>query len=560
MEKNWQIKEANPALQSHFSQNLNIDPIIAQLLINRGILEIDAAKRFLSAALSTLYDPFLLKDMDKAIARIKQARAHNERVLIFGDYDVDGVVSTALLHAMLTDFGLDVINFIPHRIEQGYGLNHEIADFAKEKNVSLIITIDCGITACGEVDTINKLGIDVIIIDHHEPPDDGLPQALAIVNPKQKDCAYPFDYLASAGLVMKLYQALFGKVNEDYLDMVAIATIADIAPLQSENRIFVKHGLPRINVTKNKGLLALLDVAQIKNKSLSPYHIGFMLGPRINAAGRMDTAHTSLDLFLTDDTVEALRLAQQLDRHNGDRQRMQQNIVEEAFAIIEGDEGLRGQKVIVVSKEGWHEGLVGIVASKIKDKYYRPAIVMAIKDGVAVASARSVNGFHLQEALSKCGHCLENFGGHAGAAGLTIKEENIDTFRLLINEFAQDILVAEKLTPSLSIDCELPLSELNLNLVERVNALAPFGEGNPTPVFCTQNVRVFSAPQTLGKNTLKFWVSDGPFVFSAVGFGMGELKNQIQKGQSLDIAYELGIDDWNKAPAVQIVLKDIRLK
>ena len=428
MDKIWKIQESEPSLQRLLSLDLNIDSIVAHLLINRGIRTLDEAKQFLNPSLSSLADPFLLKNMSLVIDRIKQAQSKNELVLVFGDYDVDGVTSSVLLTNLIKHLGITVMNHIPHRVDDGYGLNHEIALFAKEKGVNLLIAVDCGISAYEEVETINKEGIDVIIIDHHEPSHE-LPKAFAIVNPKQKDCPYPFKDLASVGLVAKLVQAVLGEIPHDFLEFVAIGTIADVVPLRGENRVFVKEGLPKINETKNKGLMALLEVAKIKGKQINPYAVGFILGPRINATGRMDSAHKSLELFLSDDWEKAYQLAQVLEQHNVSRQKMQRDIVEQAMGLVDQEVNFNERKVIVLSKEGWHKGVLGIVASKIAEKYYRPSVVISLKDGIGTASARSINGFHLYEALSKCATLLENYGGHSGAAGLTIREENIDPFR-----------------------------------------------------------------------------------------------------------------------------------
>lgn len=559
MQRNWHIKDPDPQRQLVLSDALGVHPIIAQLLINREISDIKEAEDFLRGDLCGLHDPFLLKNMDLAVARIRRAREGRERVLVFGDYDVDGVTSSALLNNVLTQAGIDVLHHIPHRFHHGYGLNEEIVSFAKENAVTLLIAVDCGVTACQEVARIQENGIDVIVIDHHEP-DEILPPAVAIVNPKQKDCPYPFKHLASVGLVVKLTQALAGGLSKDVLDLAAIGTIADVVPLRGENRIFVKEGLINLLHTQNKGLLALLDTAKIKGKRITPFHVGFILGPRINAAGRMDTAHTSLDLFLSQDDGQAYDLARALERHNTQRQKMQSDIVQEAMAIVEEQVNFKDHKVIVLSKEGWHKGVLGIVASKIADKYYRPAVIISIdENGIGTASARSIDGFHLHNALQSCAGYLEAFGGHEGAAGLTIKAENIAAFRQLINDVANQILEVKQLIPTIFIDCEIPLANITMDLIKVLEAMEPFGEGNPAPIFCSRNLTVKSRAQVLGKDTLKFWVSDGDCALSAVGFGMARYQGLIRPNEKVDLAYEISSDDWNKAPTPQLKLKDIRL-
>src|SRR3989338_2206791 len=505
MQKRWLIKDQNPALQVLLSNALNIHPTVAQLLINRNVTTVRDAKSFLFADLDGLHDPFLLKDMDRAVRRIKQAREHKEPVLIFGDYDVDGVTSSVILRRALEKIGIKVINYIPHRLQEGYGLNHNILDLAKEKKVKLLIAVDCGITAFGPVEALNRIGIDVIILDHHEPPDTKLPEAYAIVNPKRKDCLYPFDGLVSAGLAFKLSHAVLGKVFPEDLDLVAIGTIADVAELNGENRIFAKEGLKRIATTKNLGLLALMDVARIKGKKLKPSSVGFILGPRLNAAGRLDSADASLQLLLCEDTHEAYKIARTLEEHNQNRQKTQKGIVEEALSIVEREVNFKDQRIIVLSKEGWHRGVVGIVASRITEMYYRPTIVISLEEDTGVGSARSIDGFHIFEALTNSSRFLENFGGHKHAAGLTIKRENIEAFRESINEFARTALSADDLIPVLEIDCEVPLSHLSNNLIKLIELLEPYGEGNPVPLFCTRRLKVKTPPVILGKDTIKFW-------------------------------------------------------
>jgi len=558
-QKYWEVRNPNPALQQELCDALNIHPVIAQLLINRGVVTKQEAEAFLYADLSKLHDPFLLTDMDKAVQRIRKAQKNKERVFIFGDYDVDGVTSSALLHTVLKEMGLAVVNHIPHRLNDGYGLNGNVAELAKKENATLLITVDCGITASAEVDLLNQNGIDVIILDHHEPPESGIPAALAVIDPKRKDCPYPFKELAAVGLVAKLTQALSGKVLEEHLDLVALGTIADVVQLRGENRIFVNAGLPRLSDTKNKGLAALIDVAKIKGKKFRPYYVGFILGPRINATGRMDSARTSLDLLLCQNREDAYQLAQAMENLNSHRQKLQGSVIQEAFSIIDREVNFNDHKVIILSKEGWHKGVLGIVASRVAETYYRPTIVISVKDGVGTASARSIKGFHLNEALAHCAHVLEEYGGHKLAAGLTIKEENIGQFRKLMNEFATNILQIRDLVPTERIDAEIPLSSLSLDLISKIDLLEPYGEGNPEPVFCSRNLTVMGPPAVLGKETLKFWVSDGETTISAVGFGKAKYRDLIGPGQKIDLAYQLTIDDWKKAPTVQLKIKDIRI-
>jgi len=558
MTKRWKIQDQDPALQKVISDDLNIHPIIAQLLINRQITTIPQAKMFLSSDMASLHNPFLLTDMDRAVARIDRARSDSEKVLIYGDYDVDGVTSSALLRRLLNHLGIQSINYIPHRMEEGYGLNQEVAEFARSQGIHLLITVDCGINAFAPIEAINAAGIDVIVIDHHEPEGVDLPPALAVIDPKRLDCLYPFKNLSAVGLVAKLMQAILGHIPLEDLDLIALGTVADVVPLRGENRIFVKNGLSVIERTQKVGLKALLEVAKIWGKKMKPYYIGFILGPRLNAAGRMDSAAVSLDLLLSENAEDAHALACSLEAHNQSRQRMQSEVVEEALNMIEADEVLKAQDIIVVHKQGWHKGVLGIVASRIVDKYYRPTVVISIEDGVGTGSARSIDGFHLHEALTSCAALLENYGGHKRAAGLRLKYDNIDSFRRAINDFAQQVMSQEQLVPALEIDCEVPLSVIDLKLVETISSMEPHGEGNPAAVFCSRGLTVKSVPAIMGKDTIKFWVSDGVKTISAVGFGMGSFKDIVKLGGQVDLAYTLGIDDWNKAPAVQLMIKDIK--
>ena len=548
MTKQWNIQPQELQLQKNLSDALSIHPIIAQLLINRQITTVEQAKMFLLADMNSLYNPFLLTDMDRVVARIDQAQKKSEKVLIYGDYDVDGVTSSALLRRLLNRLGVQSINYIPHRMEEGYGLNKEVAEFAKSQGIHLLITVDCGINAFLPIEAINASGIDVIVIDHHEPDGVKLPPALAVIDPKRADCLYPFKNLSAVGLVAKLMQAILGHIPLEDLDLVALGTVADVVPLQGENRIFVKNGLPYIERTNKPGLKALLQVAKIEGKKMKPYYIGFILGPRLNAAGRMDSATVSLDLLLSENPADAYALACSLEAHNVTRQKMQSEVVEEALGMIEADEILKAQDIIVVHKEGWHKGVLGIVASRIVDKYYRPTVVISVEDGIGTGSARSIDGFHLHEALTSCAGVLENYGGHKRAAGLRLKHDNIADFRQAMNDFARQVLPQEKFVPSLEIDCEIPLSVIDMDLMEIISSMEPHGEGNPTPVFCSRGLTVKSPPSLMGKDTIKFWVSDGTKTISAVGFGMGSFKEMIKLGAQVDLVYTLSIDDWNKAP------------
>ncbi len=556
--KRWNVCPPNPRKQIALSDGLGVHPIIAQLLINRNVERVEQAQSFLFGDLQNLYDPFLLKDMDRAVERVRLAQKNKEKVLIYGDYDVDGVTSSVVLANLLRSLGIPACHYIPHRMTEGYGLNANIVNHAQNNGVSLIICVDSGINAFAAAEAIATAGIDLIILDHHEPSEGKLPKACAVVNPKRADCSYPFKSLASVGLAFKLAHALLNEIPEDYLDLVTIGTIADVVELRGENRIFVKKGLPRITQTKNHGLQALLQAAKIQDKKFRPYYVGFILGPRLNATGRMGTALDSLQLLLSKDLAEAKVLAQNLEEHNSLRQKTQNDIIEEAIDIVEREVNFKDQQIIVLNKEGWHRGVLGIVASRLVDKYYRPAIVISTDGELGTGSARSIEGFHLFEALQSCSGMLENFGGHKRAAGLTVRSERIAEFKTLINEFARTALSVEQLVPTLDIDAEVPLSSLNLDLIKLVDSLEPYGEGNPPPVFCTRRLTVKSAPLVMGRDTLKFWVTDGKSTLPAVGFGMGRFKDALSVNQQVDLAYCPDIDDYTQEQSIVLKIKDIR--
>ncbi|MFH0753719.1 MAG: single-stranded-DNA-specific exonuclease RecJ [Candidatus Omnitrophota bacterium] len=557
--RKWRLKTANPELQSQLASSLNLSPVIVQLLINRGITDPAVITSFLNPSIKDLYDPFLLKDMDKAVIRLQKARDRQETVLVYGDYDVDGVTSTAVVYRLLKKIGIKAMSYIPHRMDEGYGLNVEIVPLAKQWGVGLLITVDCGITAVEEVKALKEAGIDTIVIDHHEPEGVLPHDACALIDPKQPLCSYPCKDLAGVGLAAKFVQSIEGSFPLYDLDLVTLGTIADVVPIISENRIIVRHGLARIASSPKAGLQALMETACVRGKVMTPHIVGFSLGPRLNAAGRMGSAATSLELLLCDDPSNAAALVEVLEGHNRDRQRKQSAVVDEAVDIIEGAGALSGDRIIVVHKEGWHKGVLGIAASKIVEKYGRPAIVISVEDGLGVGSARSVEGFHLNEALAHCAEMLDGFGGHKRAAGLKVKDHMIADLRARLNSFAVNVFADGIPDAVIGVDMQLPLGSVGMDLVDLIAMLEPFGEGNPAPVFATRRLLVKSKPQVMGKDTLKFWVTDGRVSVSVVGFGMAREFGHLRMGQAVDIVYTLGIDDWNKAPQAQIMLKDMRI-
>lgn len=523
----WSVPpESAPPQAESLARALNLPPLIGRLLCQRGITTIDAARHFLEGSLTELPDPFLLKDMDVAVARLNQAIAHHERICIVSDYDVDGLTSTALLVRVLGRLGAQILTYAPHRIKDGYGFSEKAVLFAKGQGATVAVTVDSGSTAHAALARAREEGLDVIVVDHHEMGTFVRPPAYALVNPLQEGCAYPEKELASVGLAFKLAQALTARPGDgpaawlwEHLDLVCLGTVADVAPLVGENRILVRHGLQRLGATPKAGLKALMAVADLKPGPLTTDHVGFILGPRINAAGRMSSPDSALRLLTTDDPDEAKTLAAALHEENRLRQRVEERTLREALEQVERSVNFTKDRAIVVASDSWHPGVVGIIAARLVERYHRPAVVIAIHEGLGKGSARTIPGFHLVEALTECGDQLLAYGGHEAAAGLTIAAERIDGFRAALNTVAARRLTGDQLVRSLQADAEVPLSELTPELLRALDRLGPFGAGNPRLVFIRQGLTLRAAPQLRGKAGVRCWVREpGSLVFEASGF------------------------------------------
>lgn len=554
------LHRQDSANQELFGRQLNISNILAQLLLNRGVNTVQDAESFLRTKVSQFLNPFLFEDMKTAVCLVKKAAADKKTVLIAGDYDVDGVTSVALLKNTFKKSGVNAIHYIPHRVNDGYGLNKKAVKLAKEKAVGLVITADCGISSFEEVRELADSNIDVIITDHHEPAGEGLPCAGAIINPKVKGCSYKFKDLAGVGVAYKFCQALTGSVLADELDIVSLGTIADVVPLFGENRVIAKEGLSMMTQAKRTGIKALIDSSRINGKSISSTFVSYILAPRINASGRIDTAETALSLLLSEDRKEADMLAQSLENLNRQRQKIEGRIMEEAQQIINSEIDFKEDKVIVVAKEGWHHGVLGVVASKLADKFYRPTIVISLEEGLCKGSGRSIRNFHLFHALSDCSARLVSYGGHAHAVGLLVQKDNIKNFRNDINMLADNRLKVEDLLPVIDIDMELQLSEVTERLAHDIKALEPFGAGNPEPLFLTRNLRLKGQPQVLARETLKFFCSDGMKTIAVIGFGMADLKDSLINCDSFDLVYFPKIDNWAQEDLLILQAEDIFFK
>ncbi|MGE5197445.1 MAG: single-stranded-DNA-specific exonuclease RecJ [Deltaproteobacteria bacterium] len=553
------IPSRNTSLQCLLGEELGISGITAQVLINRGIRDAKGAAEFLNSDLSCLLDPFQFSEMDKAVRIVREAARTKAPVMVFGDYDVDGITALALIKTTLSKVGINAVCHLPHRIKEGYGLNKNILSLVKENKARLLITVDCGTNSEGQIRELKRCGIEVIVTDHHEPGVELSTSAGATINPKVKGSNYGYRDLAGVGVAYKFCQAITGKKLAEELDLVSLGTIADVVPLTGENRIFVKEGLRRLSHTKRPGLTALIESSGIKDKKISSEFVSFILGPRINASGRMDTAHIALQLLLSEKKQEADELARSIESFNRLRQKIEGKILEEAQDLIDKEINFKEHKIIVIARENWHQGVLGIVASKLADRFYRPTILISIGDDLCRGSGRSIKNFHLFHALLECREFLSNFGGHAHAAGLVITKDNIADFKEKINRLAREKLRLADLLPVLDVDMQLDLSDLNEKIIEELQQLEPFGTGNPEPLFYTRHLTLRSQPQVLGRETLKFWVSDGRVTYPAIGFGMGYFKDSLLNAAYFDLVYAPRMDRWKDADSIILEVKDIFL-
>ena len=557
MQKIWRVKKPDIVLQEELSSSLGISPFLSQLLINRKITTQEEAEEFLYSGSSSFHNAKLLPDIDKAKSRVQKALREQEKVLIFSDYDADGLTSLAVLKTAFRRMGINHEHYIPHRLKEGYGLSEDAVQYTYSRGFSLLITLDCGIANFKEIAELKELDIDTIVIDHHNLVSDTLPPAYAIINPKRRDSQYPEQDLAGVGLTYKFAGYLLGSLLEEELDLVCLGTIADVVPLIGENRIIVREGLKRLANTKRPGLRALMEVSGIKNKAVNTEYVSYILAPRINACGRLGSCEDALSLLLSDSEPESLLLARELHAKNKERSRIGANVMAEALSRLESGIDFAKERVIILYQENWHPGVLGIVAAKLTEKFHRPAIIVSFINGIGKGSGRSIENFHLFEGLYECRQYLEGFGGHKRACGLSILEHNIEHFRKEINRIALERLRPEDLLPNLAIDMQVELPDLNNKLLDELNLLEPFGQANPKPLFSSSNLKVKSRPAVLGRNTLKFWVSDGKVTYPAVGFGMSDYLDLVNSSAEVNLAYRLSLDDWNGAHQLQLELVDI---
>ena len=569
MEKRWRVQNPDVARVKMLAQTLGVSPVVAHLLVVRGYAGEESARKFLKPAREHLHDPSLLLGMNDAVRRILRAIEQGEKILVYGDYDVDGTTGTVVMRKALKLLGAKTGYHVPHRFTEGYGIQQPALEKAKAEGFKLVISVDCGIRAHEPLHWAMDNGLDVIVTDHHLPDEDeGAPPAYCVLNPNQKGCRYPDKNLAGVGVAFKLAHALLresGKENlvDGFLKMVAIGTVADVAQLTGENRAIVALGLNDLPKAKNLGLRALMDVAGFNQESkMTAFDLGFRIGPRINAAGRMDAARAVVELFETNDEDEAARLAQHLDSRNRERQQVQREIVKLALEEWEHNGDKRQKHAAIIAGDNWHRGVIGIAASKIAEKLYRPCVVISFEGDDGHGSGRSIEAYHLLEGLTACGDLFDKFGGHSHAAGLGIKRENIAEFRRRLNEHAATYLSDEDLIPSIDIDAELKPETFSLDLVQELKVLEPFGAGNPQPVFMTKNFRMPFESRILKDRHLKFRLmgADGRQHDAIWWDGIEHLDGQtLQAGSRIEAAYTLEANTWQGTTRLQLIVKDLKI-
>ncbi|WP_185215928.1 single-stranded-DNA-specific exonuclease RecJ [Sphingobacterium mizutaii] len=565
MQKRWVLKpKKNVEQAKKLQQELGVNHIIAELLINREVETFDQAKDFFRPSIDNLHDPFLMKDMDRAIDRIERAIGNKEKILIYGDYDVDGTTAVSVVYSFFRDFHTGLEFYIPDRYAEGYGISNRGIDYAKENGFSLIIALDCGIKAVDKIEYANAKGIDFIIGDHHLPGDE-LPNAVAVLDPKRNDCPYPYKELSGCGIGFKIIQA-FIKQNDmsmelayQYLDLVAVSIASDIVPITGENRILTHFGLKKLNSNPCCGLQALINLSTHKSGHFTVNDIVFQIGPRINAAGRIDHAKDAVKLLIAKTLAEAAVFSASVDDQNNTRKGYDLKITEEALALLDNNAHLQTRKTTVLYKEDWHKGVIGIVASRLTERYYRPTIILTNTNGHIAGSARSVLGFDLYEALSECSDLLDQYGGHKYAAGLTMPTDNIGLFQQRFEEVVSKSIKPEMLQQEVSIEKEIRLAEIDSKFYRILQQFQPFGPQNEAPTFISKGVTMGYNAYIVGSTHLKFSVKqEDSTIFECIGFGLGEYADLINSGKAFDICFNIEENSWRGKKNLQLNVKAIR--
>ena len=558
MNKKWEVCKENKNDIDKISKENGLSNLISSILASRGIIEKEDVREFLNPTRDDFHDPFLMPDMEKAVDRILKAIQTQEKTIIYGDYDVDGITSITVLKKFLEERNLQVGEYIPNRLNEGYGLNKEAVKKIAEQGYKLIITVDCGISCIEEIKYATELGLEVIVTDHHEPAEE-LPKCLAVVDAKRKDNQYPFNQLAGVGVVFKLIQAISIKLNLDnkeylkYLDIVCVGTISDIVPLADENRVITKLGLKLVPISKNIGLRTLL--ASTGYKEVNSTTISFGIAPRINACGRMGEEKEALRLFLTNDLHEAKEITERLNNYNLERQETEKRIFKQALEQIENGE--KDKSCIVLGQEGWHHGIIGIVASKVTDIYFKPSILICFEGEEGKGSGRSIPGFNLHDAVMNCDTYVEKFGGHSMAIGINVKRENFEKFKKEFEEYTQNSHISD-IIPIIQIDKQVDIKKINLQDVNELKLLEPYGEGNKMPVFLIKNLKILSIRSLSEGKHIKMKLGIDNYMIDAIGFNMGEVADKYLIGDKVDIVGSLEINQFGGNENIQVNLKDLR--
>ena len=552
--------------RDELAKKTGISPVLSQLLMQRGISSVEDARKFFHPSLKDLHDPFLLPDMDKAIKRIETALGQKQRILIYGDYDVDGTTAVALVYKFLRKFTTNLDYYIPDRYDEGYGISEQGIDYAEETGVKLIIALDCGIKANEKIDYAKSKGIDFIIGDHHMP-DEVLPDAVAVIDAKRLDSTYPYEHLSGCGVGFKLVQALaqnnkidFSEIT-DLLDLVAVSVASDIVPITGENRILTYYGLKQINSNPSLGLKGIIDICGLTYKSITVNDIIFKIGPRINASGRMMKGKEAVDLLLSNTIEDAREKSMNIDHYNDDRRELDKRITDEAMQFIDENVNMKEKKSLVVYNETWHKGVIGIVASRLTEKYLRPAVVLTKSQGLITGSARSVMGFDVYKAIEACKDILENFGGHTYAAGLSLKEENLQEFKRRFEALSLEMIAPEMMRPQINVDAELTFKEINSKFIEDLSSFAPFGPDNLNPIFVTCNVMDYGTSKLVGKDNvhLKLEMMDDTIStpVNGIAFRQSDSYEKVKSDMPFDICYTLEENTHNGKTNIQLYVKDI---
>lgn len=573
MERRWIINhEASDEQINELSESLGYSKVLSNLLVQRGITTKEAALAFFNPKLEDLHDPFLMKDMDKAVDRLDKAIENKENILIYGDYDVDGTTSVALVYSFLNDYCKDIYYYIPDRYNEGYGVSIKGIDYAAENNYSLMIVLDCGIKAVEKIAYANEKGIDIIICDHHTPGD-SLPDAVAVLDPRREDCDYPCDFLSGCGVGFKLVQAYCQRKDIPLenifklLDLLCVSIASDIVPIIGENRILASEGLKRLNANPCVGLQTIKNLANVE-KDLTINDIVFKMGPRINAAGRVESGNQSVELLVEKNPKKSKEIGDRINNINDARKKIDHYITDEALEEIKNSEALKGKKSTVLFNTKWHKGVIGIVASRLIETYYRPTVILTESnglEGMATGSARSVEGYDLYNAISECSEYLENYGGHKYAAGLTLRTENIEAFTKKFEEHVTNTIEEDMLTPQIHVDAEICFDDIDEDFFEKLLLFAPFGPKNLSPVFVTRGVVDYGSSKRVGKSKehLKLVITDSPKSsypksINAIAFGMGDLYNRIHSGEKFDVCYALQENVYMGNREIQLLVRDIK--